>query len=433
MNRRTFLGTGLLGAAALTQSCVGPSTSNPRKKLPLAAAFDPEVEAFMAARKVPGGALAVVKDGRLVYARGYGWADRDAEIPATADSLFRIASISKPITAVAVMKLVEQGRLSLDDRALDLLKLEPLARDNGQVERRLSKITVRQLLQHTGGWDRDKSFDPMFRPGVIAKAVGAPAPADAAAVIRYMLGQPLDFDPGTRYAYSNFGYCLLGRIIEKIAGHPYDRFVQEEILAPIGIKRMRIGASLDGRQADGEVRYYMSTDATTASVFPSRVGQVPWPYGGFHLEAMDAHGGWIASAVDLARFAAALDDPNRSPLLKRPSMEIMSAPPPPPVSRRSDGSLEHRYYACGWMVRPFGLKGRASYWHSGSLPGTATLLVRRWDSLSWVVLFNQRSAKDSLPDGAIDPALHRAADSVGEWPRHDLFTQFPQKVEPTGG
>ncbi len=423
MNRRTFLGTALAGAATLTQSCVSPSTSGGRKKLTLAAAFDPEVEAFMAARNVPGGALAVVKDGRLVYARGYGWADRDAEIPVKPDSLFRIASISKPITAVTVMKLVEQGRLSLEDRALNLLKLEPLAREKGHVEQRLPKITVRQLLQHSGGWDRDKSFDPMFRPGEIAKAVGAPAPADSAAVIQYMLRQPLDFDPGTRYAYSNFGYCLLGRIIEKLSGRPYDKFVQETILSPIGITRMRLGASLDGRQAEGEVRYYMSTEATTSSVFPSRIGQVPWPYGGFHLEAMDAHGGWIASAVDLVRFAAALDDPTRSPLLKRPSLEMMSAPPPPPVSRRSDGSLEHRYYACGWMVRPFGLKGRASYWHSGSLPGTATLLVRRWDGLSWAVLFNQRSAKDDLPDSAIDPALHHAADAVGEWPKHDLFAR----------
>jgi N-acyl-D-amino-acid deacylase len=430
MNRRTFLGTGLLGTAALTQSCISPSASDRRKKLSLAAAFDPEVEAFMAARKVPGGALAVVKDRRLVYARGYGWADRDAEIAVGPDSLFRIASISKPITAVAVMKLIEQGRLSLDDRALDLLKLEPTARDNGHIERRLARITVRQLLQHTGGWDRDKSFDPMFRPVEIAKAVGTPAPADAAAVIQYMLGQPLDFDPGTRYAYSNFGYCLLGRIIERMTGRPYDKFVKEEVLAPIGITQMRIGATLDGRQAKDEVRYYMSNGGTTASVFPSRVGQVAWPYGGFHLEAMDAHGGWIASAVDLARFAAALDDPSRCPLLKRQSLEIVSAPPPPPVSRRSDGSLEHRYYACGWMVRPFGLKGRASYWHSGSLPGTATLLVRRWDGLSWAVLFNQRSAREDLPDSAIDPALHRAADSVGEWPKYDLFTQFQTAAEP---
>ena len=102
----------------------------------------------------------------------------------------------------------------------------------------------------------------------------------------------------------------------------------------------------------------------------------------------------------------------------------MAAPPPPPAGRRSDGTLEAAYYGCGWSVRPTGGKGRANYWHNGSLPGTATLLVRRWDGLSWAVLFNQRSEDRNLPDTAIDSALHRAADSVAAWPTKDLFSQI---------
>jgi N-acyl-D-amino-acid deacylase len=239
-------------------------------------------------------------------------------------------------------------------------------------------------------------------------------------IIEYMLGQPLQFDPGTRYAYANFDYCLLGRIIEKITGQTYETHVRKKILAPMGIKRMQIGATLDGKQADGEVRYYMAEDALAKNVFPPPPEKVPWPYGGFHLEAMDAHGGWIASAVDLARFAAALD--SRAPL-KPDTLREMYAPPPPPVARAEDGKLEPGYYACGWMVRPRS-GGKASCWHSGSLPGTATLLVRRWDGLSWAVLFNQRSEDKQLPDDAIDGALHRAADAVEKWPEYDLFRQF---------
>ena len=144
---------------------------------------------------------------------------------------------------------------------------------------------------------------------------------------------------------------------------------------------------------------------------------MPFPYGGFCLEAMDAHGGWIASAVDLARFAAALDDPQHCPVLRRESVASLSEPPPAPVSRKDGGALADVFYACGWQVRPVGRDGKANYWHDGSLPGTATLLVRRWDGLSWAALFNQRS--DS--DGAIDPALHRAAAAVAEWPEEDLF------------
>ena len=138
---------------------------------------------------------------------------------------------------------------------------------------------------------------------------------------------------------------------------------------------------------------------------------------------MDAHGGWIASVVDLARFAAALDDPSRCPLLKAAAFSSMYAPPPAPVSRKPDGSLNDSYYSCGWSVRPVGKNGKANYWHNGSLPGTTTLLVRRADGLSWAALFNQRSEDKNFPDGAIDNALHRAAAAVAEWPAHNLFAK----------
>ena len=203
MNRRTFLATGF---AALAARGLAKGAG------PMAEAFDREVGEFMKARAIPGGALAVVKDRRLVYARGYGLADREKNSAVEADSLFRIASVSKPITAVAVLKLVEDGKLDLEQRAFDIVKADPL----GEGDARLRQITIRQLLHHTGGWDRGKSFDPMFRSRRIAKAAGVDAPAMPAAIIRYMIGQPLDFEPGSRYAYSNFGYCVLGRVIERI-------------------------------------------------------------------------------------------------------------------------------------------------------------------------------------------------------------------------
>jgi N-acyl-D-amino-acid deacylase len=267
----------------------------------------------------------------------------------------------------------------------------------------------------------------MFRSGKIAKTVGCSPPADAAAIIQFMRGQPLDFDPGAQYAYSNFGYCVLGRIVEQITGQSYAQFVRENVLGPCGIKDMRIGASLEKGQAPNEVRYYVRKGGLTEPVFPEVPGKVTWPYGGFHLEAMDAHGGWIASAVDLARFAAALHDPANSPMLKKSSYAVMAEPPAPPVSRKPDGQLAPAFYGCGWMIRPVKrAHGATNYnaWHTGSLPGTATLLVRRWDGLSWAVLFNQRSEHPALPDSAIDPALHRAAAAVRSWPAHDLFPAY---------
>ena len=428
MNRRRFIQTATLALAAAAPSCAGAAGKS--GKVPLATAFDREMETFMTARKIPGGVLAVVKDRRLVYARGYGWADREKKIPVEPDSLFRIASVSKPITAVAVMKLIEDNRLSLDTKAFPLLGLAPAVASFTDPEPRLQEISIRQLLQHTGGWNRDKSFDPMFRPDQIARATNSPPPATPVNVIRYMLSRPLDFDPGARHAYSNFGYCVLGRVIEKAGGLSYETFVREKILAPAGITRMRLGATLDGRQAPGEVRYYTSDHGSdhglAKNVFPDPPEQVPWPYGGFCLEAMDAHGGWIASAIDLARFAAALDDPAHSPLLKAETISTMVAPPPSPVWRKADGSLEASYYGCGWSVRPVG-QGRAHYWHSGSLPGTAALLVRHADGLSWAVLFNQRSDDKKLPDSDIDGALHRAAAAVEKWPGTDRFPSWKDR------
>ena len=382
----------------------------------MAQAFDSAVSDFMSARKVPGGSLAVVKDGRLVYVRAYGWADRDNKVAVQPSSLFRIASISKPFTAAAVIKLVAAGGLEMDTPAFACLRLEPLT--GRKPDPRLSQITVRHLLHHTGGWDRDQSGDPMFMSEKIAHANGQSPPANQQAIIRYMLGQPLDFTPGARCAYSNFGYCVLGRIIEKISGLRYSEFVQKEVLRPIGIRHMRLGASRLRGRAPGEVRYYMPAKGLGPNESNSE------PYTGFHLEAMDSHGGWLASAVDLARFAAALDDSTRAKWLPAEARRLLYEPPAPPVNRNPDGSLQSVYYACGWDVRRASGDGRNNYWHNGSLPGTFTLLVRRHDGLSWAMLLNQRSNDPHLPDGAIDGALHRAANAVAVWPSHDLFSSY---------
>jgi CubicO group peptidase (beta-lactamase class C family) len=368
-------------------------------------AFDAAMAAFMKDHGAPGGALAVVKDGRLVYAKGYGWADVDGKAAVTPESLFRIASVSKPVTAVAILALVRHGKLDLDAKAFALLGLKP--GENG--DPRLADVTVRHLLHHTGGWDRAQSGDPMFLSVEIAEAAGDAPPADANAVIRWMMGRRLDFDPGARHAYSNFGYCVLGRILEKVSGEPYETHVRKAVLEPMGITRMRLGKSLLKDRAEGEVRYYQPKATAERSVF-GRDGEkgVPWPYGGFFIEAMDAHGGWIASAVDLARFASSLEK-----VLDAKSLETMLERPP--------GLKEApAYYAGGWMVRPVGKEGRANTWHGGSLPGTNTLLVRRHDGLTWVALFNQRSKGDA----ELDPALHRAADAVAEWPKDDLFPRY---------
>jgi len=394
--------------------------------------FDDLMTSFMAEHKVPGAALAVTRGGRLVYARGFGYADVERNEPVQPASLFRIASLTKPLTGVAILQLVERGKLKLDDKVFEILHFgggPSLARDEthaghggpaynqahlepgAKPDPRLKQITIRQLLHHTGGWDREKSFDPMFRSVDIAKALGVPPPARQEHIIRYMMGQPLQFDPGERYAYSNFGYCLLGRAIEAITGQSYEAYVKASILAPLGITDMQIGHTLLSGRVPSEVAYYQPDGKTAPAVVGEKIGEpVPWPYGAWYLEGFDSHGGWIASAVDMVRFAAAFDDSSRCKLLKPESIQIMFARPGGLAGHNPDGSPKDAYYGCGWSVR--------------MINGTATLLVRRHDGLCWAVMFNTHAGPDGKFLGAeIDPLVHRAADAVREWPAIDLFAK----------
>ncbi|HKP30051.1 MAG TPA: serine hydrolase [Gemmatimonadales bacterium] len=401
--------TARVGTAKAEATITVPALPLTGTAVPELASFDQIIPALMLKWGIPGGAVAVVKDGRLIYARGYGYSDLETATPTAADALFRLASISKPITAAAALKLEEEGRLDLDTPAFsfrpDLTEPPGTARDS-----RINGITVRQLLWHVGGWDRDVSGDPMFNPVGIAQALGVPPPAGCEGVMRFMLGRPLDFAPGTKFAYSNFGYCVLGRVIEKVAGEPYNDYVQEKILTPLGITRMRIGASNREGRAPGEVTYY-DRDSTT-SVFGGG-GIVPSPYGGFFLESFDALGAWIASAPDLLKFMTAVDGFSTRPDILRPETISLMLTTAPGVWGASP-----YYYAMGWLRRP----AQDNWWHDGSLPGTTTLLVRAGNGLAWAALFNARSMKpNSLFAAELDPALWQAVGEVTSWPSGDQF------------
>jgi N-acyl-D-amino-acid deacylase len=226
-------------------------------EVPAFSALDAVMQQALARYGVKGAALAVVKDGHLLFARGYGWADAEAQIPVQPDSLFRWGSIAKTLTAAAVMRLVEDGKLDLDTPVWNILnQYSPY---NGKWgDSRLHGITVRQLLHHTGGWDRDLSGDPMNGDACVdaSNATHASFPPSQDTMIRYMLAKRLDFDPGSRFAYSNFGYMLLGRVIEKISGQPYATYVREQVLDPLGLAHIQRGGSHLAGRLPGEVKYY---------------------------------------------------------------------------------------------------------------------------------------------------------------------------------
>ncbi len=380
-------------------------------------AYDNAIIPLLQRYNIPGAAVAVTKNGKLVLARGYGYSDRDTKTLMQPDAIFRIASISKPITAVAILHLVEQGRLSLDTPFLNILTQYTLP---SNADPRLSTITIRNLVQHSGGWDRDSThYDPMFDSVHIASALGVPAPATCSDVIQYMLGRPLDFDPGTKYVYSNFGYCVLGRVIERVTGQSYEVYVRDNVLAPMDIHAMRIGKSLADGRVTGEVKYHDYNGAPTVpSVFPSVTTPVPMPYGGFYLEAMDSHGGWIASAIDLTRFITAVDGARGTAFLSPASITAMTERPNIPSWQGSS-----YWYGLGIMYRPQTTGG--NWWHTGALSGTSTLLVRNYQGYTWAILMNSRPQNTTNFDTDVDQTMWTALGNGLEGSATDLYTQFP--------
>ncbi|NNC27671.1 beta-lactamase family protein [Longimicrobium terrae] len=386
--------------------------------------YDKNIADLMRKHAIPGGAVAVLRDGKLIYARGFGYADVENKTPVQPDALFRIASVSKPVTSAAIMKLVEEGKLRLDDRVAPLIAhLTPAP--GATVDPRWEQITIRHLLNHTAGWDRDKpngGFDPMFRPAIAAAAVNAPAPASAETVIRYMKGMPLDFNPGEKHVYSNFGYAILGRVIERLSGMSYEEYVRARVLQPVGANRTRVGRTRISEALADEVKYYLPGEAglglsgpLVPSVFPGG-GMVPVNYGGFYVEAMDSHGGWVSSTVDLLRFLSGVDGrANRPDILSAGFITQMTSNGAPVCAA---GAC---YYAGGWLIRP--TQGDANWWHGGSLPGTTTILVRSYHNFSFVALFNARTAGGTF-DGELDTALWNSLASVTAFPTHDLFSTF---------
>ncbi len=190
---------------------------------------------------------------------------------------------------------------------------------------------------------------------------------------------------------------------------------------------MRWGRICCAIAQSGEVKYYDSKNRMGPAISGTRIGKsVAVPYGVDPVESMDANGGWIASAIDLVRFAVALEYPQRSNLLKPESLRTMVARPAGLAGRHPNGRPNETYYGCGWNVRPINpSRGRYTKWHTGLLGGTSSLLVSRSDRISWAVLFNSDAdAAGKEFASTIDPLLHGPADRIKRWPEFNLFEKF---------
>src|SRR5579884_706428 len=414
----------LLRSSLMLLSLAAGSHAQTGTAVPDLAAFDQAMSGLMSKYNIPGGALAVTRNGKLVFARGYGYADSSKKTPVQPDSMFRVASLSKPLTAVAILTLVQEKKLNLDDSAFGILS-DITPPPGTTPDPRLKNITARMLLQHSGGWDFNSSPDPAFTPDGIAAALGTQAPASAMDMVRYEMGQKLDFDPGTKFVYSNFGYTVLGRIIEKVSGMSYEQYVRTHVLLGAGVGDMRIGNTLAVGQLANEVRYYDMVDPMVASVFPFITQQVSLPYGGWSLEALDANAGWLTSAVDYLKFMNAIEG-RRGPevLLTQESINAMTAEP-------STWPTTDHWYGMGFYMVTTPAPGQLDWWTDGVLEGTYAQVVRTYDGSDWVVMFNEWPNNDMNFGAAVGTALWTAYDSITSWPAGDQYSRWPDATGPT--
>ena len=389
-------------------------------EVPELAAFDQAMIDVMNANDIPDGQLAITWQGRLVYSRAF---TNNSASPADVYTRFRIASVSKPMTSTLIHRAHQDGLLNVEDTIDQYLDLSTI---NGSgIDSRIATITIRDLLEHVAGFGApsDYGYDPVFNDAFVAAQTGEGYPVLHSQILSVMNVQPLFNDPGTFYAYSNYGYMLAGMVLEAATGLPYHAYA-DSVLNPIGIYNARLARSQAQRRYSNEALYDSGRSMVT-TVLDNSGDQVPVEYGGLNAENMAAFGGWVASATELVRWLSKLDDPDATDaLLNTDTQALMFGRPqnyPEPYV------LGNGYYGSGWAVRDYG-NGERNTWHDGSLPSTSAYAVRVRDGFNYAVLFNKRNeqAPGSI-QAQIDTAIGVARNQISTWPAGD---QFPSLLMP---
>lgn len=307
---------------------------------------DEYVTAQMEKHRLPGVAVAVARDGQVIKASGYGLANVEIGVPVTAETVFQWGSVSKTFTAAAVLLLAQEGRLTIEDR-LDahLTNLPPAWRP----------LTLRQLLNHTSGL---KNYTDL--PGFGKEPWRTYTPDELLEPVRQ---EPLAFEPGTKWAYSNTGYYLLGLVIEKVTGQDWGKLYEDRIFRPLGM-----------RTARKNERSMVVTNRASGYDLRSNL----WVNAPFtHPSQPAAAGALIGTVLDLAKWDAALHDDR---LLKAPTRELMWTPAVLRDGRTAD-------YGLGWQIGS--LLGHRYVAHGGAIPGFRSTLFRLPDhKLTVIVLVN---------------------------------------------
>lgn len=354
--------------------------TNEMSDIPELEGLDANMEAFLRQWNIHGASLAIMRNDSLVYAKGYGQADNGG-VAVGPSTIFRLASVSKLITAIGIMVLQERGQLSLSDKVFTpnggILGNEPYT---GYIsDRRYFDITVEQLLRHSAGLT-SRMGDPMFSTRELMRRYGWTAPPDAAALSRHALTLRLAYDPGTASEYSNYGYLLLSMIIEKVTGQPYEQWIYENVLLPAGCYDMHLGTNSYDTKYPNETRYFPMRNEAKVSKYDNTPVMVERCYGGNDIPALKGAGAWVASAPEVARLVASIDGRLQVPdILSAGSIADMTSP------------TDSVTYALGWIDT----KETGEWTRTGTLSGTSALIKYYPDGECWIMITNTSTYRAS--------------------------------------
>lgn len=316
--------------------------------------IDGKIEAFLATYKIPGASLAISKNGKLVYKKAYGKADVEGNVDMTTNHRMRVASVSKTFTGVAIMRLVQAGKLSLDDKVFGPGSI--LGTDFGTkaYSARILNVTVKNLLQMTtGGWVLSNDRD----------AIDSNPAMNNKVFFDWMMDNALlKHDPGTRYWYINTNYFVAARVVEKVSGKSFYQFMKDDFLTPLGISSAVFGKSAMTNLQPNETKYY------------GQGGLKGFEYN-LNIERRDGDGGLVISAPDLLKFVLAIDgNPSRPDILDASTFQkFIEGSGAAPLNPNFGNGI---------------LKWNSRFLFYGALPGTRSSYMTENNGMAVALIFN---------------------------------------------
>lgn len=452
INRSKMRVTVVLACCALLLACAGlPSLAADdypvagRATEKLAEALDDAIVGLLRERGVPGASVSVTNGGRLVYSRGFGHNDAGRRSEVKPWTGFRVASVSKSLTAFTVLHLVDRGLVNLDDRVFEthLARLAPAP--NQTLHESVRGITVMNLLQMTSGWDLDG--DIMFASpqvyGSVHPGDGNYGPATCEDAARALMSLNVTYAPGTRYRYENANYCLLSLVVRFAGGAgTYEEYAKEHLFGPVNATAAHFGETHLADLAADETNYFAwPGQPLSASVFPDEddpsqsEGLVEVPYGSWFVRALAGAGAWVVSSVDLLRAVNHFDPRigGRWPqLYKSAATAAIIAR----VANVSVNPAERGAWGAGMVAARISETTPEVNGYSlamqGSLPGTNSVLGRFASGLfggetAVSAVINTRARNDTIGDDMLD-LLAEKLRAVTDWPGEsvDFFDSIAQ-------